>query len=206
MSPGSAGQAGGSADPGSCRAADPSARSRLPSCKHLGVSLLSGRRDLFIRLLSRSLRGAGGGQVWGSPSLSLSQAVLDLRRLWSVQTPSGFEIQVLEELRRGFLSAGLAMVASRAQGALNASFRWCLTFGLKTFLFLQEQKDKKFTLYLGRKLFQINNGLFLFLRHKFTEIEYTLEPTKVWVSPGESGPERSAGLEEQLWLDLGKVL
>lgn len=104
------------------------------------------------------------------------------------------------------MSAGLALVASRAQGALNASFRWCLTFGLKTFSFLQEQKDKKFTLYLGRKLFQINNGLFIFLRHKFTEIECALEPTEVWVSPGESGPERSAGLEEQLWLDLGKVL
>ena len=47
---------------------------------------------------------------------------------------------------------------------------------------------------------------FFFLRHKFTEIECTLEPTEVWVCPCESGPERSVGLEEQLWLDLGKEL
>ena len=65
---------------------------------------------------------------------------------WSVQTPSVFEIQVLEELRIGFLSAGLVLVFLRAQRAMNASFRWYLTFGLKTFLFLQEQKDKKFIL------------------------------------------------------------
>ena len=64
---------------------------------------------------------------------------------WSVQTPSVFEIQVLEELKIGFLGAGVVLVFLRAQGAMNASFRWYLTFCLKTFLFLHEQKDKKFT-------------------------------------------------------------
>ena len=65
--------------------------------------------------------------MWASSSLSLSNSTRLIAGFGLLQTPSVFAIQVLEEPRIGFFSAGLVLVFSRSQGAMNASFRRCLS-------------------------------------------------------------------------------